>query len=65
MKCKGYYAINGERCNVKELPKCDVAPIFAVDMNCNLYKTLIAISKMANLLEENENGKNIKISQKN
>ena len=55
MKCKGYYAINGERCNAKELPQCDVAPIIAVDMNCNLYRTLITISKMANLLGENEN----------
>ena len=55
MKCKGYYSINGVRCNAKELPECDVSPIIAVDMNCNLYKTLITISKMANLLGESEN----------
>ena len=55
MKCKGYYSINGEKCNAKELPKCDVAPIISVDMNYNLYKTLITITKMANLLGENEN----------
>ena len=60
MKCKGYYSINGVRCNAKELPECDVSPIIAVDMNCNLYKTLITISKMANLLGENENEKKYK-----
>ncbi len=38
----------------KELPKSDVSPIIAVDMKYNLYRTLITISKMANLLGENE-----------
>ena len=55
MKYKGYYSINGKRCNAKELPECESAPIIAVDMNCNLYKTLLTISKMANILEEKEN----------
>ena len=55
MKYKGNFSINGKRCNAKELPKCDVAPIITVDMNCNLYKTLITISKMASILGEKEN----------
>ena len=55
MKYKGYYSINGKRCNAKELPECESAPIIAVDMNCNLYKTLLTISKMANILGEKEN----------
>ena len=55
MKYKQNFSKNGVRCNAKELPECDVAPIIAVDMNCNLYKTLITISKMANILEEKEN----------
>ena len=50
MKYKGNYSIGDVKQNAGILPKCDVAPIIAVDMNCNLYGTLKTISNMANIL---------------
>lgn len=51
LSCPGRYRIDGEIQNASVLPKDDpVAPIIAVDMNCNYYATLVALSKMANVL---------------
>lgn len=36
------------------LPPCDVAPVFAVDMNCNFYGNLKSIAKMARTLGSGE-----------
>jgi len=50
----------GVRFGAEVLPECEVAPIIAVDMNCNLYSTLISLSKMAEelmLKEESEEWK--------
>ena len=48
LSCEGYYVVDGEVQNANILPPDDkVAPILAVDMNCNFYSNLIHISKMA------------------
>ena len=48
LSCKGNYTINREEHNAAVLPPNDeVAPIFAVDMNCNHFADLMALSKMA------------------
>ncbi len=54
MKYKDNYEIGGVKQNAKMLPDCDVAPIIAVDMNCNLYGTLKTIEKMAQKLNKKE-----------
>ena len=44
----GNYLIDGKRQNASVLPPNDeVAPITAVDMNCNFYATLTSLSSMA------------------
>ena len=49
---KGNYILNGVRQNAAVLPPEEtVAPILAVDMNCNLYATLSTLSEMAKELE--------------
>ena len=46
--CKGKYYINGIEQNASVLPEGEnVAPVIAVDMNCNYYGTLTAISEMS------------------
>ena len=48
LSCEGHYVIDGEAQNASVLPPDDaVAPILAVDMNCNFYSNLVHISKMA------------------
>ena len=48
MSCEGYYVIDGEVQNASVLPPNDeVAPILAVDMNCNFYSNLVHLSRMA------------------
>ncbi len=54
MSCKGNYVVNGERQNAAVLPPDEVAPILAVDMNCNFYGTLKALAQMADILENGE-----------
>jgi hypothetical protein len=39
--------VDGARLGAERLPDCEVAPIIAVDMNCNLYSSLISLSEMA------------------
>lgn len=49
---KGLYVVDGVRQNASVLPVGDeVAPVVAVDMNCNFYATLTALSKMSEALE--------------
>lgn len=46
--CDGHYIIDGVMQNASVMPPHDeVAPIIAVDMNCNFYATLISLSAMA------------------
>ena len=48
LSCEGYYVIDEEVQNASILPPNDeVAPILAVDMNCNFHSNLVHISKMA------------------
>lgn len=54
MSCKGNYVINGEKQNAAVLPPDEVAPIIAVDMNCNFYGTLKALAAMAEILGNGE-----------
>ncbi len=54
MSCKGNYVVNGERQNAAVLPPDEVAPIIAVDMNCNFYGTLKALAEMADILGNGE-----------
>ena len=54
MKYKGNCEIDGVKQNASYLVDCDVAPIIAVDMNCNLYGTLMTISKMAQKLNKSD-----------
>lgn len=42
--------IDGERQGAEVIPSCAVAPIIAVDMNCNYYSTLTSLSYMASEL---------------
>ena len=53
LSCKGKYILpNGIKANAEVLPPNEnVAPVIAVDMNCNYFATLIALSKMADLLK--------------
>ena len=51
LSCKGNYFLNGVGQNASVLPPDDqVAPMIAVDMNCNYYATLTALSQMATAL---------------
>ncbi len=55
MSCKGNMKIDGVTQNASVLPENDeVAPILAVDMNCNFYGNLSALSKMAHILEKED-----------
>ena len=57
MLCKGGYVKDGVRMGAEVVPPCEVAPIIAVDMNCNYYSTLTTLSLMAEelgLSEESE-----------
>ena len=40
--------------NASVLPPCDVAPVLAVDMNCNFYGNLKAVAAMAKILGTGE-----------
>ncbi len=52
---KGNYKIDGITQNAGIMPPADgIIPIFAVDMNCNFYGNLVALSKMAKILNEDE-----------
>ncbi len=51
LKCRFNYRVDGVPQNASVLPEGDeTAPVAAVDMNCNYYANLIAVSKMAGLL---------------
>lgn len=52
MSCHGNYGLpDGTNANAATLPPDDgITPIIAVDMNCNFYGTLTALSKMAHEL---------------
>ncbi len=53
--CKGNYCKEGVYQNAKVLPpQDDVAPAIAVDMNCNFYGNLINLSKMAKILNRED-----------
>lgn len=48
LSCIGNYRIDGVEQNAGVLPAVDdVAPLITVDMNCNFYATLTALSEMA------------------
>ncbi len=48
LSCKGKYYVDGVEQSAAVLPEGDeVAPLIAVDMNCNYYGTLSALSEMA------------------
>ena len=48
---KENYSVEGVLQNASVLPSdAGVAPIYAVDMNCNFYGNLVSLSKMANVL---------------
>lgn len=48
LSCEGNYVIDGKMQNASILPPGDeVAPVIAVDMNCNYYGTLRALTNMA------------------
>ena len=48
------YIEDGVRREADKIPPCEVAPIIAVDMNCNFYGNLKAIAKMARILGSGE-----------
>ena len=51
LSCIGNYRIDGVEQNASVLPaEDDVAPLITVDMNCNFYATLTALSEMASAL---------------
>lgn len=55
LSCTGNYVINGTAQNASVLPPNDkVAPVIAVDMNCNFYANLISLSEMAGLLGKDD-----------
>jgi len=71
LSCKSRYTLpNGERANASVLPpNDDVAPIIAVDMNCNFFGNLMALSKIADKLGKKEEAlfwknKAIKVKEK-
>ncbi len=48
LSCTGNYVVDGKMQNASLLPPNDkVAPVIAVDMNCNYYATLRALAAMA------------------
>ena len=48
LSCKGNCVINNVRQNASVIPPNEMtAPVIAVDMNCNYYATLVALSQMA------------------
>ena len=48
LSCRGNYSVDGKTQNAGVLPKDDnVAPVIAVDMNCNYFATLTALCEMA------------------
>ena len=52
LSCRGNYSVDGKAQNASVLPKDDdVVPVIAVDMNCNFYATLTALSQMAKELD--------------
>ena len=53
LACERNYRLPGKTVaeDASVLPPCDVAPVYAVDMNCNFYGNLKAVAKMARLLE--------------
>lgn len=57
ISCKGKYILpGGERANASVLPQGDeVVPIIAVDMNCNFYGNMMALSKIAEKLGDFHN----------
>ena len=51
LSCIGNYVVDGVEQNAAVLPQNDdVAPIIAVDMNCNFYSTLVSLARMAEIL---------------
>lgn len=54
LKYKGNYEKNGAKMNASVLPDCEISPVIAVDLNCNLYQTLKTISKIATILNDHE-----------
>jgi len=57
LSCPGNYVIDGKGQNASVLPPNDsVVPVLAVDMNCNFYATLMALSKMAQHLNRTMEG---------
>lgn len=56
LSCKGRYVLpDGTAAEASMLPKDDeVAPVIAVDMNCNFYGNLMALSKFAEKLGRSE-----------
>ncbi len=58
MKCKNKYFIDSVAQNAAILPEGEtVAPIVAVDMNCNYYANYIALSEMAEILGDSKTAK--------
>lgn len=57
LSCKGLYTLpDGTAANASVLPEGEqVAPIIAVDMNCNFYGNIIALSKLAEKLGDKVN----------
>ena len=57
ISCKGNYILpGGEHANASVLPQGDeVVPIIAVDMNCNFYGNMMALSKIAEKLGDFHN----------
>ena len=57
ISCKGNYILpDGEHANASVLPQGDeVVPIIAVDMNCNFYGNMMALSKIAEKLGDFHN----------
>ena len=53
LSCRGNYTVDGIAQNAAVLPPNDlVAPVLAIDMNCNYFANLCALSKMARLLKK-------------
>lgn len=62
LSCQGLYQKDGVRMNAAVLPENDsVAPILAVDMNCNFYASHRALEKMARLLQKNDEAEKWKV----
>jgi len=66
LSCHGNYRENGKFCGAQVLPPNDpVAPILAVDMNCNFYADEKALCEMAELLGRPNEAKKWEESAKN